>query len=387
MKRGSIAAVVLASFAGVFGALQLDHYFSNRNQPVVVQSARDGNQLFNVNYSSDIAPAPFDFRAPAKRASQSVVSIDQYRDMPLDFFGDRMVRRKSGTGSGVILGGDGLIVTNNHVVTDPSTGRAAPRLTVRLPDNRTVDAKVVGTDPRSDLAVIRVDAKNLVPIEVGTSKTLEVGQWVLAVGNPLGFDDTVSVGVVSSLKRNLPVGTQGLVDAIQTDAAINPGNSGGALCNAQGQLIGINSAIASSTGMSVGIGFAIPVDRVKDVVSDIVKYGYARYAGLGVRYRGDLEGALGDPDIRAQIAQETSSSDVPNHGLIIWQPGETSQTGFHHLDVLLSVDDQPIEGTFDLNKVLVPKKPGDKVNVKYWSKGKIQTRAITLQEVHQSTPQ
>lgn len=379
MRKSSIAAIVVASFVGVFGALQLDHHFSPNSGSASIFDSRSGSDnLFNVSYNGPtLAPAPFDFRAPAKKASQSVVSVDRYDDVPADIFGERIVRRKSGTGSGVILSADGLVVTNNHVV------ERAKRVSVRLPDHRSFDAKVLGTDARSDLAVLQLPVKNLTPIEIGTSKDVEVGQWVLAVGNPLGFDDTVSVGVVSSLKRNLPVGNQGLVDAIQTDAAINPGNSGGALCNAQGQLIGINSAIASGTGMSVGIGFAIPVDRVKDIVSDIVKFGYAKYAGLGIQYKPEWEGALADPGARQQIAEVTGSQEVPDHGIIV--VGSPSNSAFHQYDVILAVDDQSIDGSFDLNKVLIPRKPGDTVTVKYWSKGKTLTSKVTLQEVHQTT--
>ena len=219
----------------------------------------------DASYSPEVAGAPFDFSAAAKKASPSVVSVDQYRDVPRGLFSDEVTTRKTGTGSGVIISDSGYIVTNNHVVS------GAKQVRVRLDDGRAYDAKVLGTDSRSDLAVIKVDAKNLHAIEIGSSKDVQVGQWVLAVGNPLGFDDTVSVGVVSSLRRNLAVGDQGMVDAIQTDAAINAGNSGGALCNSQGQLIGINAAIASTNGGSIGIGFAIPVDRVKTVVDDIVK--------------------------------------------------------------------------------------------------------------------
>ena len=137
---------------------------------------------------------------------------------------------------------------------------------------------------------------------------------MLAVGNPLGFSNTVSVGVVSSLKRDLPVGEAGLVNAIQTDAAINPGNSGGALCDAQGRLIGINSAIASGNGGSVGLGFSIPIDRVKQVVQDIKNFGYAKYAGLGVAL---FPYDLANPGVRQELAQRTNAENVPEKGIII----------------------------------------------------------------------
>jgi len=364
----------VAVFAGVFGALQADRYLAHRETAAAGPVAfKEASNISPIMYDGAQA-SPFDFRAASKKVTPSVVSVDQYRRMARGFMDDQVVEREVGQGSGVILSADGIIVTNNHVV------EGASSVKVHLSDNRTLDAKVLGTDPRSDLAVLKVNAKNLTPIETGESGAVEVGQWVLAVGNPLGFANTVSVGVVSSLKRDLPVGDSGLVNAIQTDAAINPGNSGGALCDAQGRLIGINSAIASGTGQSVGIGFSIPIDRVKVVVQDIVKYGYARYAGLGIlRYP---DGILADPDARAEIASRTGGQNVPTKGVLIRQAtGASSDAGIHPLDVLLSIDNQPVGGMFDLNKILMAKKPGEKVAVKYWSKGETKTAQVSLQDL------
>lgn len=381
--RKTAIAVVLASFIGVFGALQADHYFTTKPTDSIFTNAPVKSNLISATYSPGVAAAPFDFTGAAKKASPSVVSVDQYHNVPVGMFSDEVATQKTGTGSGVIVSESGYIVTNNHVVS------GATQVRVRLDDGRAFDAKVLGTDPRSDLAVIQIDAKNLTPMEIGSSKDVQVGQWVLAVGNPLGFDDTVSVGVVSSLKRSLPVGSNGMVDAIQTDAAINPGNSGGALCNSQGQLIGINSAIASTTGLSIGIGFAIPVDRVKAVVDDIVKLGYARYAGLGITYDPRVEGLLADPRFRSLLTEQSGSANPPDHGIVVSSStGNAAKSGIEKWDVILAVNDQEVNGTFDINKVLVPMKPGDKVKVKFWHKGKEQTQTVVLQEVHQQpTPQ
>jgi S1-C subfamily serine protease len=296
MKKTGFVLTLAACFMGVFGALQADKWLSAHNKPddIFVQSSPNYGKVKQIN--ADPLPAPaFDFKDAAKRAMPSVVSVDRF-DKTRGFMDSQAVERETGTGSGVIVSADGIIVTNNHVVAGRMTRNGTevlPRVQVRLYDGQKVEAKVLGTDVRSDLAVLKIEAKNLQPIELGSSSSLEVGEWVMAVGNPLGFDNTVSVGVVSSKKRNLPVGDQGLVEGIQTDAAINPGNSGGALCNAQGQLIGINSAIASGTGESVGIGFAIPIDRAKKVVNDIVKYGHAKYPVLGIEYEGRLIGSHG----------------------------------------------------------------------------------------------
>ena len=369
--------ISVAVFTGVLGALRTNQFLSERNAlaaPLLEPNTVSGQPVaFEGN---DSEPGRVDFRAAAKRVNPSVVSIDRFNRYQRGFFDDSIVEAETGTGSGVVVSADGVIVTNNHVVQD------AERVRVRLSDGRSADAKVVGTDPISDLAVLRITAKNLQPIEIGDSRTVEIGQWVMAVGNPLGFDNTVSVGVVSSLKRSLPVNRDnGLVDAIQTDAAINPGNSGGALCDANGRLIGINSAIASSTGQSVGIGFAIPTAQVKRVVDDILKIGYVRYAGLGISYSKRFDGALAYPDFRRQVAEATGGDNVPESGILIRgvQDG-AEKAGLRVNDVLLAVDNQPIESTFDLNRALVPKKPGDKVKVKIWARGETKVVEVVLDQ-------
>lgn len=380
MKKTAYAFILLASFAGVFGALQADKWLTKREDSAPVQYQQEAT-FQPIQYSGNVTSPP-DFRAAAKKVMPSVVAIDRFERVA-DMFGyDRGVQ-ETGSGSGVILSANGTIVTNNHVVADPRTGRPVDKVKVRLDDKRTFDAKVLGTDPRSDLAVIKIEAPNLTPVEMGDSAKMEIGQWVLAIGNPLGFENTVSAGVVSSLKRDLPIGMSGLVNAIQTDAAINPGNSGGALTDAMGRLVGVNSAIASSTGQSVGIGFAIPIDRVKQVVNDIVKYGHAKYAGLGVSYEARMSEALAYPQIRQRIADQLGVTDVPKQGLIVGEAtGAAQSAGIKQNDIILAIDDTTIEGSFTLNKILTPKKPGDKVQVKYWSMGKVKTATLTLQEIN-----
>jgi serine protease Do len=386
---GYVLLLAAVAVGGGFAAIKGEKWLESNQVPLLNfggkgQTVSDAKLIATENapvqpvqYSGSTASPP-DFRLAAKKVTPSVVSIDRFEQVP-DFFGSQGVR-ETGSGSGVILSSDGTIVTNNHVVTNSQTGDVIPRVRVRLNDKRSFDAKVLGTDPRSDLAVIKITAPNLVPIEIGDSTQLEVGQWVLAIGNPLGFDNTVSAGVVSSLKRDLPVGASGLVNAIQTDAAINPGNSGGALTDANGRLVGVNSAIASGTGMSVGIGFAIPIDRVKQVVQDIVTLGYARYAGLGVSYPPGP--VLMNPRNRQFIAERTGSENVPNQGIVVQETsGAAAQAGLKAFDILLEIDSTPIEGSFTLNKVLTPKKPGDKVKIKYWSAGTTKTVELALQEI------
>lgn len=385
MKKTGFVLTLAACFMGVFGALQADKWISAHRQPddIFSQGAPAYSTVKAIN--ADPLPAPaFDFKDAAKRAMPSVVSVDRF-DKMRGFMESQAIERETGTGSGVIVSADGIIVTNNHVVKAMQTRRGgqgiAPRVVVRTYDGQKLEAKILGTDERSDLAVLKVEGKNLKPIELGSSSTLEVGEWVMAVGNPLGFDNTVSVGVVSSTKRNLPVGEQGLVEGIQTDAAINPGNSGGALCNAQGQLIGINSAIASGTGESVGIGFAIPIDRAKKIVNDIVKYGQAKYPVLGISYAGAIAGHMDDPQVRQYLSQELSRTDFPDTGLYVQAvSGSAASSGIAKNDFILEIEGQKIDTTFDLNKILLPKKIGDKIKVKFWHAGQTKETSVVLSE-------
>ena len=368
-------------------ALQVNRLIeSNRsiNSPVMWH---EGSRVIPTVGPADpgTASAPMDFRAAAKKVIPSVVSVDQYNRVQSWFDDSAGQLRETGQGSGVIISNDGIIVTNNHVVEVPNDPdhNIVEQVKVRLPDKRTFVARVVGRDRRSDLAVLKIDAHDLQPIEIGDSSKLEVGQWVVAVGNPLGFDNTVSVGVVSSLGRTLGLENSVLLDGIQTDAAINPGNSGGALTDAAGQLIGINSAIASGNGGSVGIGFAIPVNTVRRVVDQIMKYGYAKYGNLGVTYHGNSFEILQSPQGRNELSQMVGA-EPPDHGLILTTVpanGAAGKAGLQRLDVLLTIDGQRLEDTMDYNKALGAKQPGDSVSVSYWSRGKTHTANIKLDEV------
>jgi serine protease Do len=376
--------VGVAAFVGVLGALQVDriwHRPSDRDPSFQLVAPN----LTNVAYEAPSGPA--DFREAAKKVVPSVVSVDRYQQVRTGFFfrdDDQPAQvEQTATGSGVIVSDTGYIVTNNHVVA------GAVDVRVRTSDHHVYEAKVLGTDPRSDLAVLKINATGLKPIEMGDSDTLQVGQWVVAAGNPLGFDDTISVGVVSSLKRSLPVENGELSNAIQTDAAINPGNSGGALTDANGRLVGINSAIASSTGQSVGIGFAIPVNRVREVFNDIQKYGYVRYPDLGVRFDRQYDGYLGDQNVRDQLADITQSNNVPSSGVIVKSsprsqepsvvPGSSAQKeGIQEWDVILAVNDVEVNDSQSILRMLTPMKSGQKVRLRVWSHGNVKTVNVVL---------
>ncbi|HTQ08788.1 MAG TPA: trypsin-like peptidase domain-containing protein, partial [Fimbriimonadaceae bacterium] len=361
MKTTSIIAIGIACAAGVFAALQADRWLSGReSNPTYVLGAPPTA----VPASFESGGGPVDFRAAAKKVLPSVVSVDRY-DRVDSFFSDNNTVQETGQGSGVILSSDGLIVTNNHVV------NGAADVQVRLYNKKSLPAKVLGTDSRYDIAVLKVNAKGLTPIELGDSTGLAVGQWVIAVGNPLGFDETLSAGVVSSLGRSLRVQGENLTDAIQTDAAINPGNSGGALCDAEGHLVGINAAIAGVGGGdlgggqegSIGIGFAIPVDRVKSIVSQIVRQGFATSAGLGIGYDPRYTGVLQFDNVREQLDQIVGSMP-PSYGIIVTQVqpgGAADKAGIKVYDVLLAVDNVTTDAPLALNQVLNDKRPGDRV--------------------------
>jgi S1-C subfamily serine protease len=378
--RGSLF-VAVAIFAGVFGALQFDHVLTTRTKTNLPEIQLPPPTVIPASMQVDSGGGTLDFRAAAKKVIPSVVSVDRYEQLR-DFFGDPTQIAETGEGSGVVVTSDGVIVTNNHVVAD-ANGNPVPEVKVRMSDKKSYRAKVIGTDPRSDIAVIKIEGSGFNPVEMGTSGDLQIGQWVMAVGNPLGFDDTVSVGVVSSLKRDLPLQNGGIVNAIQTDAAINPGNSGGALTDQHGRLVGINAAIASSTGGNVGIGFAIPIDRVREVVNDILKYGHTRYGELGIAGQTRWQGALSDSDFRQALAQQVGCSpeSVPASGFIIAQVGgPAAALGLKQLDVLMEVDGSPINDQFSLNRALITKKPGDSVIVKWWSQGSVHSGKAVLQE-------
>ena len=384
MKKSAFFLIVLASFLGVFSALQLNRMVNKRESERPVVDWKPGGIIIPTMGSTDLA-APADFREAAKKVVPSVVSVDQYNHVQTWFGDDQGQLRETGQGSGVILSKNGIIVTNNHVVEVPNDPEHAivEQVKVRLQDKRVFTAKVVGRDRRADLAVLKIEATDLQPIEVGDSSKLEIGQWVVAVGNPLGFDNTVSVGVVSSLGRSLGLENSFLLDGIQTDAAINPGNSGGALTDAAGQLVGINAAIASGNGGSVGIGFAIPVNTVRRVVDQIMKFGYAKYGGLGIGYDNRSVEILQYQQGRDRIEQIVGAAP-PDHGIVVASVtagGAAARAGMQRFDVLLEVDGQKMDDTLALSKVLMKKQAGETVSLTYWSRGSNRTAKVKLDEI------
>jgi serine protease Do len=286
---------------------------------------------------------------------------------------------EQGSGSGFIVSADGYILTNNHVV------EGAEQVTVRLLDRREFKAKVIGTDPNTDVAVVKIDAKNLPPVALGNSDDARVGEWVLAIGNPLGegLTFTVTSGIVSAKGRalnGLPGRGQGSIqDFIQTDAAINPGNSGGPLVSVRGEVIGINSAIASETGFYSGYGFAIPMNLVRTVMTQLIETGTVHRAALGVQIADvTLNDAayVGLPQIRGVAVKDIPTDDSPAKAAGI-EPG----------DIIISVEGKPVDYVGQLQQVIGFRKPGDVVKVEVARKGGVRkTFNVKLQALN-DTPQ
>jgi serine protease Do len=279
-----------------------------------------------------------------------------------------------GAGSGFVVSADGYILTNNHVI------EGADKVTVRLLDRREFDAKVVGRDPNTDVAVLKIGATGLTPAVLGNSDATRVGEWVLAVGNPLGenLSFTVTQGIVSAKGRGslaLPsASARSIQDFIQTDAAINPGNSGGPLVNVRGEVIGINSAIASPTGYNTGYGFAVPINLARAVMDQIVKTGHVERAALGITARdATSEDATyaGLPRIAGVVVQDFASPNAP-----------ARRAGIEPGDVIVAVDGKPVEYVAQLQEAIAFHKPGDVVSVDIVRKGGQRvTRRIALERV------
>lgn len=308
-----------------------------------------------VNYSGP--PVPFDFTKAAERTMSAVVHIkaseskesalqrqreNRYSNPFQYFFGDAYgfeQQPRSGTGSGVIYSEDGYILTNNHVV------EFADEFEVTLHDNREFKARLVGRDANTDMAVIKIDGKNLPSIEIGNSDAVKVGEWVLAVGNPFDLTSTVTAGIVSAKGRDIDIikGGKSIESFIQTDAAVNPGNSGGALVDVNGNLIGINSAIATPTGVFAGYSFAIPVNLAKRIADDLIKYGEYRRAYLGVNVS----------TMDSHVAQELG---IPfTQGVVIASldpEGSAAQAGVMENDVITKANGKTVTTSSELMELI-----------------------------------
>ena len=361
----------------------------------------------NQTQAAPAAPAgqPVDLTYAAEKALPSVVYIKsvtnsrmqtvEYSDPFEDFFSDpfggffgrgqgqgnggkrqRQVQtpRRAAAGSGVIISADGYIVTNNHVVD------GADELTVTLSENsKEYSARIIGSDNTTDLALIKIDAKELPAITIANSDDVKVGEWVLAVGNPLGLNNTVTAGIVSAKARSMGSGVSSM---IQTDAAINQGNSGGALVNTRGELIGINAMLYSQTGSNIGYGFAIPTTIVKKAVDDFKKYGTYQRAMIGIK----------GSDVSAYVDTEKEKGNEVDLGTMegiyiaeVVEDGAAAAAGLKVGDVLTHVDGHKLKQFGDLQGIIAQKRPGDKVTVKYLRNKQEKTATLTLKNEQGNT--
>ena len=348
-----------------------------------------------------IAGQPVDLTVAAEKALPAVVHIkyvqnsktrtvevqDPFSDFfdPFGFFGNPggqggtrkqqvQTPKKEASGSGVIISADGYIVTNNHVV------EGADQLTVTLNDNREFSARIIGLDKTTDLALIKIDGKNLPTITIGDSDKLKVGEWVLAVGNPFNLNNTVTAGIVSAKARSL--GANGVESFIQTDAAINAGNSGGALVNTNGELVGINAMLYSQTGSYSGYGFAIPTTIMNKVVDDLKKYGTVQRAVL------DIQGSDARKYIDAQKDQGKEVDLGTNEGIYVAKvnpDGAGADAGLEEGDVITSIDGKKVTKMAELQEILASKRPGDKISITYLHNKKSVTKNVTLKNTKGNT--
>ena len=281
------------------------------------------------------------------------------------FFGRPQQRSMESSGSGVITNPEGYIVTNNHVV------QGAEKVEVVLHDGQTFVAEVIGSDPSTDIALLKVDADKLPYISFGTSDGLKVGEWVLAVGNPFNLTSTVTAGIVSAKARNINIlkDRMAIESFIQTDAAVNPGNSGGALVNARGELVGINTAIASTTGAYSGYSFAVPVEIVKKVIQDLMDHGVVQRAFLGA----DMTELNGDAAKR--LGTDRTSGVYINQ---VTPGGSADVSGIQSGDVIIELDGKEIHNAAELSEYIGRRSPGDEISAKVARAGKIMPLTIRL---------
>ena len=339
----------------------------------------------NINHFANNKTAlmqPTSLELAANKSIHSVVHVktEVLTNRPVDPFFQYFYGRTpqpqlaQSSGSGVIISSDGFIVTNNHVID------RAERISITLNNNKSYDAKVIGTDANTDLALLKIEAEDLPLIALGNSNEANIGEWVLAVGNPYNLTSTVTAGIISAKSRDINIlqndpynGMSAVESFIQTDAAVNPGNSGGALVNVDGELIGINSAIQSKTGSYSGYSFAIPVNIVKKVVKDLKEFGNVQRAFIGVSIR----------NLDEKLAQEIGLEDV--NGVYINETtanGSAAKVGIKKGDVIKMVGSKPIKNVTELQEQISQFRPGDEVMITFNRGGQLKEVSIVLKNLN-----
>ena len=360
-----LAVGVLSAILAVGGY----HFVENRGNRV---SFDEGGNVRFTNFTDALlngrttrfsGSAPTDFTNAAEASTPAVVNIKALLESNGGFFGGGTVQGSSG--SGVILSPDGYIVTNHHVV------EKSKDIKVTLNDHREYKAKIVGSDPSTDIAVLKIEQNRLPFMLFGNSDSVRVGEWVLAVGNPFNLESTVTAGIISAKGRNINIltGTTSIESFLQTDAAVNPGNSGGALVNSAGELIGINTAIITESGNYEGYSFAVPSNLVQKVVRDLKEFGFVQRAFLGV----------GIQDVNSEIAEELGLPSPEGVYLnTVSRGGSGDESGLQTGDVILEIENVRTRSSAEMQEIIGRKRPGDQVNVEFWRDGRKKATRATL---------
>ena len=350
-------------------------------------AALDANQMQPIDLTK-AAESSVNAVVHIKSTQESKTQTVTVRDPFYEFFGDMFGNRggqqrqvqtpeKVGFGSGVIISKDGYIVTNNHVI------EGADIISVKLNDGREFKGRIIGTDPSTDLALVKVEGENLPTIPVGDSDRLKIGEWVLAVGNPFNMTSTVTAGIVSAKARSLGVYNNGVESFIQTDAAINQGNSGGALVNARGELVGINSVLYSPTGSYSGYGFAIPTSIMTKVIADLKQYGTVQRARLGIEGRPlDNDGQMMTPELKKKAEELGATEGVWVENVL----DNSSASGVLEVDdVIIGIEGKRVKNFAGLQEELAKHRPGDKIKLKVLRNKKEKTVEIELKNEQGTT--
>lgn len=387
MKR--VIQLFIVAMIGGLASIGTYKYFEKEPANQVVQEIDQLRENQN-NYFANLPLAKpekgIDFTRAAEMSVNAVVHVktqfnfDQRQMHPLYQFlyGQQKPQPKMGAGSGVIISKEGYIVTNHHVI------KGADEIEVTMNNNRSYEAKVVGNDPTTDMAVLKVKTdENLPYIPYGNSDEVEIGEWVLAVGNPYNLTSTVTAGIVSAKARNINLlgndpysGASAIESFIQTDAAVNPGNSGGALVNTRGELVGINSAIKSNTGSYTGYSFAVPVNIVQKVVTDLIEYGTVQRAFIGVSIR-NLDENL------AEKLELQSWKGVYVAGTV--EDGAAKKAGIEEGDIITHVSGKQVKSVPELQEQVGQHRPGDKISVTVLREGSEHTFPVTLRNIEGNT--
>lgn len=361
-KTTAAVFLTLVLVVSVFGLPFMGEFSENTSEPMSETEKKEAiNQLTNISkifieVAAEVKPAVVNINTEINIGGKT-----PGRDMPgfddpfFDFFFNPNVPRKSkGLGSGFIISEDGYILTNYHVI------KNAEKINVRLSDKREYDAKLIGTDEQSDIAVIKIEDNNLPTVKLGNSDKIQVGEWVIAVGSPFSFDFSVTAGIISALSRSGVTGAR-YENYIQTDAAINPGNSGGPLVNLNGEVVGINTAIVSRSGGFQGLGFAIPINFAKEILPQLIEHGQVKHGMIGISVQ-----PL-DKELAEKFKLKTNNGVIINE---VFNDTPAQKSGLKTGDIILSVNDSPVDSPNDLIYKIGIVPVGEKVDLDIFREGK-----------------